>query len=171
MTRLTALTAALVALLTLVTPRPSDAQAPTGDREIEALFKAITFLEEKPFDAKAAAVRAAAMKWIIDTDKVSVTVCENFFAGAARRYAYTNDILSQYTIGMAAYKLSKPILAVDESGAQLAGVESALTSYKAMVKEQPNAKAPFMDELLAKQTGSELAEFVRRNNCVKLNTA
>jgi hypothetical protein len=49
--------------------------------------------------------------------------------------------------------------------AQQAGIESALTSYEAMVAEQPKAKNAFMDDLLAKRGQGALAAYVKENNC------
>ena len=65
------------------------------------------------------------------------------------KYKYSSEMFGQYTIGMAAYKLSNP--GKDEASAQLAGYESALLSYEAMVKEEPKAKDSSMDALLAKR--------------------
>jgi hypothetical protein len=144
---------------------------PQTDREIQALFTAAALLEEKPFDEKARDARAAAMKWIIDTDKVSVTLCGELFTGMGQRYRYTSEIVAQYTIGMAVFKLSKPTAVRDENAVQVAGLVSALTAYEAMVKEQPNAKSAFLDDLLAKRAKGELTALVKKNNCARLETA
>ncbi|HEX5000660.1 MAG TPA: hypothetical protein VFY29_20720 [Terriglobia bacterium] len=168
--KLTILAAASLLLASLLPPT-SNALPQTTDTEIQALLMAQTLLEEKPFDAKARDVRAAAMRWIIDTDKVSVTICGNLFDDLDDNYVHASDIVVQYAIGMAAFKLTKPARVADESAAQLAGIESALTSYRAMVKERPGVKTTFLESLLAKQAAGELADFVKKNNCVKLETA
>jgi hypothetical protein len=147
------------------------ARPQTGDREVEALMLAVKLLEEKPFDAKAKDVRAAAMKWIIDTDRVTVTVCAFLIEGIPERYPYASEMLDQYTIGMAAYKMSKETEVKTEDGAQLAGVESALTAYLAIVKERPSAKLAFLDDLVAMRTRGELAGYAQKNNCEKSRTA
>lgn len=148
--------------------------APTGlarvvhqdqKNEPEMLIKAARLLEEKPFDKSAKDVRAWAVTWLIATDKVSVTVCSLLLSGTDKKYKYNSEILSQYTIGMAAFKLANPDRAKDEDAAQLAGVESALTSYESMVKEQPKAKNAFLDGLVAKRSTGEFAKFVAENNC------
>ena len=43
----------------------------------------------------------------------------------------------------------------------MAGVESALRSYSAIVKSDPDAKSKSLDALLEKQKQGKLAEFVR----------
>jgi hypothetical protein len=40
-----------------------------------------------------------------------------------------------------------------------------------MVKEQPNAKSAFLDDLLAKRAKGELTALVKKNNCARLETA
>lgn len=102
------------------------------------------------------------MEWIIATDKVSVVMCAGLLSRMGDKYKYSSEMLGQYTIGMAAFKLTNP--GKDEDSAQLAGYESALISYEAMVKEQPKAKNSFLDELLTKRSDGTLAEFAT-NSC------
>ncbi len=135
-------------------------------KEIDLLIQSAKFLEEKPLDKKAKDVRGWAMKWIIATDKVSVNICSLILSGP-EKYKYNSELLGQYTIGMAAFKLTNPDKAKDEDAAQLAGIESALTAYEAMVAQEPKAKIPFMDELLAKRRDGSLAQYVLEKNCKK----
>ena len=66
---------------------------------------------------------------------------------------------------MAAFKLSNPEKAKDEDAAQLAGIESTLTSYEAMIKEQPKARNAFLDDLVTKRADGSLTKYVAENNC------
>ena len=59
---------------------------------------------------------------------------------SGRKYKYSSEIIGQYTIGMAAFKLRKSRQALMKTSAQLAGLESALSSYEAMIKEQPQSE-------------------------------
>jgi hypothetical protein len=133
--------------------------------EPDLLIKAARFLEQQPFDKSAKDVRGWAIKWVIDTDKVSVTVCSLMVSGIDKKYKYSGEVFGQYTIGMAAFKLANPDRAKDEDAAQLAGIESTLTSYEAMVKAQPKAKNAFLDGLLAKRADGSMAKYVAENNC------
>src|SRR5260221_10439156 len=72
------------------------------------LIKAARFLEEKPFDKDAKNIRSWAMVWVAQTDKVNVTVCSLLLSGPDKKYKYDPEILGQYTIAMAAFKLSNP---------------------------------------------------------------
>lgn len=129
------------------------------------LIKAARFLEEKPFDKDAKNIRAWAITWVTETDKVNVTICSLLLSGLPDKYKYNPEILAQYTIGMAAFKLSNPDRARDENAAQLAGVESALTSYQAMLKEQPKVKNAFLDDLVTKRSEASWANYVAEHNC------
>ena len=158
-------------LLALITILASATQAGLGQKnekeEIDLLIKSARFLEEKPFDKKAKDVRSWAIKWVIATDKVSVTVCSLLLSGIDKNYKYGGEILGQYTIGMAAFKLANPGKAKDEDAAQLAGIESALKSYEAMLNEQPKAKTAYLDGLLEKRADGSWAQYVAENNCKK----
>ena len=90
-------------------------------------------------------------------------------SGFEKKYKYSGELLVQYTIGMGAFKLANPEKAQDEDAAQQAGVESAMMAYEAIVAEQPKAKNPFMDDLLAKRGQGSLAAFVKENNCKDKN--
>jgi len=155
---------ALATLLALVIMASPAAAQKDEKQEIDLLIKSAKTLEEKPLDKKAKDVRSWAMKWIIATDKVSVTVCSLIISGP-EKYKYNSELLAQYTIGMAAFKLSNPENAKDEEGAQLAGVQSALTAYEAIVSQEPKAKVQFMDDLLSKRADGSLAQYTRENNC------
>jgi len=157
------------ALLLLVLVLASSVFAGSGPKggqdEVDKLIKAAKFLEEKPLDKKAKDVRGWAVKWLIETDKVSVTICSLLISGLDKKYKYQSELFSQYTIGMGAFKLSTPDKAKDEDGAQLAGIESAMKSYEALLAEQPKAKNAFMDDMLAKRADGTLAKYVAENNC------
>ncbi len=130
----------------------------------QTLIKAAKFLEELPFDKDAKKIRSWAMVWVTETDKVSVTVC-SLILGVDKKYKYTGEMIGQYTIGMAAFKLANPDKASNEDAAQLAGIESTIISYESMIKAEPKAKNAFMDQLVAKKADGSLPQFVLENNC------
>ena len=156
----------LSSLIVLVLFSAANASAQIDEKDAPAtLIKATKFLEEKPLDKEAKNIRSWALTWVIATDKVSVTVCSLIVSGIDKKYKYSGEIFGQYTLGMAAFKLANPEKAKDEDAAQMAGIESALTSYEAMVKEQPKAKNAFLDDLVAKRGDGSLAKHVADNNC------
>jgi hypothetical protein len=142
-------------------------QAVSGqnDKNVETLIKSARFLEEKPFDKDAKKVRSWAIAWLIETDKVQLQICSLFLRGTDEKYKYSGEITAQHTIGMGAFKLAHPDKAADEGAAQQAAVESVLIAYEAVVKEQPKATNPFLNDLLSKRGDGTLAQFVLANNC------
>lgn len=138
-------------------------QEPKDD--VARLIAAAKFLEETPLDKRAKDVRRWATEWLIETDKVTVTLCGSLTASVnkPKEYKYSSEIFGQYVIGMAAFKLSNPDK--DEATAQQAGYESALISYEAILKGQPKAKNTFLDELLVKRADGTLAQYISENNC------
>jgi hypothetical protein len=135
------------------------------DNEPEKLISSARFLEEKPLDKEAKNVRRWAITWVIQTDKVSVKTCSLIMSGLGKKYKYESELFGQYTIGMAAFKLSNPDKTAAEDAAQLAGVESSVTTYQAILKTEPKAQNVFMDGLVAKRSDGSLAEYVKANNC------
>ena len=78
-----------------------------------------------------------------------------------------NELMSQYAIGMTAFKLEHADKANDENAAQLAGVESALKVYEILIKDNPKGKADTIDALIAKRDKGELAAYVANVDCGK----
>ncbi|HKO42127.1 MAG TPA: hypothetical protein VJU84_02470 [Pyrinomonadaceae bacterium] len=135
-----------------------------GDPEVDALIVAAKFLEEHPLDKNAKDMRSKAMVWVIKTDKVSVKMC-SLIMKTEKGYKFNSELLSQYTIAMAAFKLANPEKAADENAVQQAGIDSALVAYDAIVKENPKARDSFMDGLLARRADATFAKYVLENNC------
>lgn len=155
----------LLSILLSISPVLGSAGQPGVQDESQMLIKTVSLLKEKPFDKEGDKMRQRALKWLIETDKVSVTVCSLMISQIEAKYKYKSDVFTQYTLGMAAFKLSNPDKAQDEAAAQLGGIESALRFYEAIVKEKPKTKSPFMDELLAKRAAGLLSAYVAANNC------
>lgn len=107
--------------------------------------------------------------YLIQTKDVSLVLCTSDATKAVfdKKYKFSNELFSQNIYGMAIFKLENPDKATDEKAAQLAGVESMLRAYEAMVKQNPKAKYAAADELLAKRTDGTLAKFVADADCSK----
>ena len=150
--------AAFVSVATVHTNAQSD--------NAQKLINTSKLLEAKPFEERAQALRSAAMKYVIETDEVSIVICPSVLGATMdKKNKYSSELLAQYTFGMAAFKLSNPGQKDDENAAQMAGVESMLRAYEAMVAEKPKAKYKGMDELVAKRDNGELAAMVEAAAC------
>ena len=165
MTRTHKTSPGLLVIMLLISPVLGSASQPGFQNESEMLIKTVMLLEEKPFDKEVDKMRERALKWLIETDKVSVTLCSMMISRVEDKYKYKSDVFTQYTLGMGAFKLNNPDKAQDEAAVQLGGIESALRFYEAIAKEKPKTKSAFMDELLTRRAAGSLAEYVVANNC------
>jgi hypothetical protein len=138
----------------------------------ELLIKASKFLEEKPFDKNAKDIRGWAVNYIILTDQVSILICggELLTPVLDKKNKNSTELVGQYTIGMAAFKLANPSKKDDENAAQLAGVESMLKAYEAMIAEKPKTKFDGMDALITKRDKGEIKGIIDAANCGKKET-
>jgi hypothetical protein len=165
----------LIGLITLVVACSAGFGQNGPDKKTEnkeLLTKATLILEQQPFHDKAKDFRGWAMRYVIETDDVSVVICAGPLLEPImdKKNKYANELLAQYTMGMAVFKLSAPEAAKDENGAQFAGVESAVKAYEAMLKEKPKARFPGMDDLVVKLRNGELKKMVEEAKCGSAKT-
>ncbi len=124
------------------------------------LIKFAKELESAPFSEEAKENRGWAVKYLIETDEVHLVVCSNEITTVFldKKNKFGSEILSQYMMGMAVFKFENPEKATDEDAAQLAGVESAIKAYAAMIAEKPKGKYQKMDDLVAMRDRGELTK-------------
>lgn len=122
------------------------------------LIKFAKELEAAPFSDEAKENRAWAVKYLIETDDVHLVICSNEFTGVFldKKNKAGTEMLAQYMMGMAVFKFENPDRAKDEDAAQLAGIESALRIYTAMIAEKPKLKYAKTDEIVAMRDRGEL---------------
>lgn len=132
------------------------------------LISATASLEADPFSDDAKLLRGLAVRYVIETSDVSVVVCGGDITNALldKKNKNSTELIGQYTIGMAAFKLQNPTNN-DENAAQLAGLESALKAYEAMIVEKPKTKHSGMDELQSKRNSGTLKALVDKADCGK----
>ena len=132
-------------------------------------IKAARILEQDPLIKDGKKYREAMTYYLIETKDVSVALCTSDATKAIfdKKYKFSNELFSQNMFGMAVFKLENADKKDDEKAAQLAGVESMLKAYEAMIKANPKAKYAAADDLLAKRADGTLAKFVADNDCTK----
>ena len=135
------------------------------------LIKAAKFLEAKPFDKNAEAIRGMAVRYVIETKDVSVIVCGGDVTKPFldKKNKNSTELIGQYTIALAAFKLENPAKKDDENAAQLAALESVLRTYQTMLQEKPKSKHALMDEYILKRDKGELKALVDGAECGKGN--
>lgn len=138
------------------------------DKDRAAFISNTRLLEKKPFDPNAPAAREWGFKWVADTDQVSVVLCSDTMKLIPeKKNKFKSELLMQFTFGMAVFKLENPDKKSDETAAQLAGLESMLRTYEAMIAENEKAKNAELDALLVKRNNGELKALVEAAKCGK----
>jgi len=161
---------ALFTLCFLTTPAIAQTNAHSSPDDRRRFVTIVQSLERTPFDPRLRSDRAWAVQWLTDAPDVSVTVCADPLGGMPEKtFAPGPEIIVQYMLAMAAFILENPGKLNDPDAQQLAGVESALTTYRSMRTVRPNLVSPNLDKLLEIQSRGELPSFVRKAylQCVK----
>ncbi len=141
----------------------------TQDEKDRAAFLRNTrVLEKIPLDPNAEAARNWNFKWLTETEDVTITVCGDSLDLFPKKNKKVNGALGmQILFGTAVYKLNNPDKKDDEKSALLAGIESALRSYEAMIDKNPKIKNKKIDALIEKRDKGELKDFVDKFGCFK----
>ena len=127
-------------------------------------FVAVTrSLEQAPLDEKLQRDRQWALAWLVEAPDVSVTVCTDALKGLYQsEYPHSAEIVLQDSLAMGAFAIEQPDKANDPEAQQLAGVEGALSAYRSILRDKPDAKSPFLDKLIETQTQGGLPDHVRQ---------
>jgi hypothetical protein len=138
------------------------------EKDRAAFISNTKLLEKQPFNENAPAARQWGFKWVVDTDEVTVGLCsETMKLIPEKKNKFKAELFMQFTFGMALFQLENPDKKSDEVAGAVAGLESALRTYEAMVKENEKAKSEGMDALLAKRDKGELKALVEASKCDK----
>ncbi len=144
------------------------AQFSFGQSEKELVIKTARALEETPLDKETIKMREKALKWVIETDQVTVGLCGGIVGlFSDKKYKYSGELITTYSIAMAAFKLQNPDKKSDEGAAQLVGLESALKTYESILREKPKTKSDTLDTLVSKRNTGELSALVATIDCSK----
>jgi hypothetical protein len=123
-------------------------------------------LEKKPFDPNAKDARSSGFRWLVETDQVTVSICsESMKLIPEKKNKFKSELFMQFNFGIAVFKLENPDKKDDEIAATLAGLESALRTYEAMLKENEKAKNAELDALVVKRNNNELKAVVEAAKC------
>lgn len=127
----------------------------------DAVLERIRQLEEAPFHADAKAVRSALIDWITEAPDVQVTVCLGHgLIGAAEEGTHDSLLFVQSLFGMAAYAIRHPDADPLGVPAQRAGLESLLRAYASILRDDPDARVPALDERADRLAAGDLDAFI-----------
>jgi hypothetical protein len=121
-------------------------------------------LEQNPLDKTLYQDKVWAKQWLEDVPDVNVTICAPVLFGLdfiKEQNKYTPQLSYQATFAEAVFIIEHPDKKSDTTAQYVAGVESALKAYTAILKNEPSAKSKALDDLLEKQKQGKLLDFVR----------
>lgn len=152
----------LVALLLLIgclgaPAHAADASAESPTAKIVRLTRA---LERSPLSDNDKLVRGWVLEWLTETPDYEVTVCDLF--GPLLKHDPTSNggiYLLQQMFGNVAYQIEHPG-DQDAHARQLAGIESMLRAYTAVIAEQPQSRIGYFDTLLQQQAAGTLKQYM-----------
>jgi carboxypeptidase Q len=104
--------------------------------------------------------------WLIEVPDISVQVCGEelgpVFHESNRDKNFVSEIFGQSMFSSASFIIEHPDQAKDAVAVYTAGVEGSLRAYQSILKTHPEARWPFLDDLIVKQQNGELTKFVEK---------
>ncbi len=160
------LAAAALALLLPALAGAQDEQpkrGPSTAAERKRAVETTRRLERDPLGKGAAADRKWLLQWIVEIPDIMVTSCAGPLdpLRSDRADRHGSELYVQSVFGMAAFLIEHPKKKDDEVAVQTAGIESVLAAYRSVLKKEPKARWPELDELLAAQKKGKLAQVVK----------
>jgi hypothetical protein len=135
---------------------------PSTPEERKRFLTVVHKVEQTPLDENLWPEVRWALKWLEDIPDVNVTPCPAPLGSfVVDDYKYRALIFSEFTLSMGAFLIEHPEKTADNNAQYVAGVEAALRTYKAILKNKPQSKSKGLEELLDKQAQGKLVEFVR----------
>ena len=139
-----------------------DFRRPSTAEERQRFVALVHKLEESPLDPNLKEDTQWALKWIEGVTDVNVTICSTPLGDLPEEnYQYKNRIGVQYTLAMGAFLIEHPDKAGNTYSQYLAGVQSALKTYSAILKSKPSAKSRALDKLQTAQKDGKLPDLIR----------
>jgi hypothetical protein len=152
---------ALAALFSLAPSRAAD-RGPSTPEERQRAVSVARELESDPLGPTAHRDREWVLRFLIEAPDIHVKVCAAFLRpllGAKKNFS--SEYLAQMLISDAAFGIRNPDQAGDQLARYTAGLEGVLKAYRAVLKSQPEARWPFLDDLIRKREAGTLGDFVR----------
>ena len=146
---------------TLVERGPQTSRPPSTPEERAYAIRLTQKLETDPLSLDASAARAWLDEWWSDILDLTVRPCNLIDSPHHEPNPYSVELYKQITFSEGAYILQNPAKDTNWNAAFLAGVQGALEAYESILRQQPSAKYPFLDELLAQRDSGQLAATVR----------
>jgi len=123
-------------------------------------------LETDPLQSGNRDMRTWFTLWLIEVPDINVQVCGEelgpVFKEKDRDKNFVSEIFGQSMFSAASFVIEHPDEAKNAIFVYTAGVEGSLNAYQSILKTHPEAKWPFLDDLIVKQQNGELAKYVEK---------
>jgi len=125
-------------------------------------------LEDHPLAKDNLAKRIWLTEWIVNTPSVNVEVCcKELQSLDDVNNTYSQQLRMQAMYSQAAYQLEHPEVK-NAAQIQTAGLAGTLRAYRAILRFDPSAKYPLLDDLLSLERQGKLQKYVeRQTKCVE----
>jgi hypothetical protein len=157
--------AALAALLPALAGAQGDEakRGPSTPAERKRAIELTRRLERDPLAKTAEADRKWLLQWVVEIPDIMVTSCAGPLDALRndRGGRHGSELYIQSVFGMAAFLAEHPKKKDDVVAVQTAGIESVLAAYRSILKKEPKARWPELDELLAAQKKGTLPQVVK----------
>jgi len=111
-------------------------------------------------------MRAWFTLWLSQVPDITVPFCGEelglIFGEANRNKNFGSEIFGQSMLSSASFVIEHPDQAKNAIAVHTAGVEGVLKAYQSILKTHPEARRPFLDDLIAKMQNGELAKYVEK---------
>ncbi|HTC63742.1 MAG TPA: hypothetical protein VK709_12935 [Candidatus Saccharimonadales bacterium] len=127
-------------------------------------------LENEPLSKDAKENRDWVIQWIVDIPDITVTVCDEYFGTLTKPIrGHVREIVNQMVISSAAYMIEHPDKMKDEQAIATAGLLGSLKTYQAILKQEPEARWPYIDKIVLMRDQGKLDDFVSdtRRKCAQ----
>ena len=121
-------------------------------------------LEEHPLAKDNLAKRMWLTEWIVKAPEVSVDVCCKELQSLDEvNNTYSEQLRMQAMYSQAAFELEHPDV-TNSATIQTAGLAGTLRAYRAILRFDPSAKYPVLDNLLSLEKQGKLQKYVERQS-------
>jgi len=164
------ITAALLAGLFTVPTARAQQRGPSTPEERARAVRIAHELEEDPLGKDAKEKRAWVIQWIVEIPDITVTECSEFFGKLPNPlHGHAREIVTQMDISMAAFMIEHPDKAKDEQAVATAGLLGSLKVYQSILKQEPEARWPYLDKIVQMRNQGKLDDYVSdtRRKCAQ----
>jgi hypothetical protein len=142
-------------------------RGPSTPEERAKAVQTARALEDDPLQPGNKDMRTWFTLWLIEVPDITVQVCGEelgpVFHQSNRDKNFVSEIFSQSMFSSASFVIEHPDQSKDAVAVYTAGVEGSLRAYQAILKTHPEARWPFLDDLILKQQNGELAKYVEKS--------